>query len=223
MVQNLVASQKYKNYTWFPTFTANQSEHPGLCSLNQWKNSAEWTKNINCFDSLPQHDKNKIKLAFEQVYGNHVFNNWNTVKHMLLLHIKEHITILGVVSAIFGRDEYQKMVGNLCHNHLILAITKSTMNHYAEEYLSKFLRTLVLKIIKADIDLSRLLENGLLKSKEEISKVTERADLILKHKCDNRCKMRVGPGDGEENFRCREMHVVKDSPNPTKHNYVFIY
>ena len=74
------------------------------------------------------------------------------------------------------------------------------MNHYAKEYLSKLLRTSVLEINKTDIDLPRLLEKGLLKSKIEISEVTERAHLILKHTCDDPCKPRVGPGDGEENF-----------------------
>ena len=37
MVKNLSASQKYIKYTWFLTFTANHSAHPGLNFLHHWK------------------------------------------------------------------------------------------------------------------------------------------------------------------------------------------
>ena len=46
MVLNLSASQEYIKYTWFLTFTANQKDNPRLCHLHKWKNSMEWTKNI---------------------------------------------------------------------------------------------------------------------------------------------------------------------------------
>ena len=53
------------------------------------------------------------------------------------------------------------------------------MNNYAEEYLNKFLCTSVLGIIKTDIGIPILLENGLLKSKEAVAEVTKRADTIM--------------------------------------------
>eukprot|EP00957_Ditylum_brightwellii_P008892 673519-Ditylum_brightwellii.AAC.1 len=34
--------------------------------------------------------------------------------------------------------------------------------------------------------------------------------------------MRVGDGDGPESFKCCKLHPVKDSPDPTKYNYVKI-
>ena len=44
MVRNLSTSQKYIKYTWFLTFTANQSGYLGLHFLHRWKTSKEWTK-----------------------------------------------------------------------------------------------------------------------------------------------------------------------------------
>ena len=99
----------------------------------------------------------------EQACGNHVFNNWNTAKYFMLLHIKEHVSILGAASAIFAGDEHQKFVGNLCHNHLILDIVRNTMNENTEELIQNLIRTSVLEVVKTDVDVPRLIENGLFK------------------------------------------------------------
>ena len=220
MVLNLAASQKYIKYTWFLIFTANQSEHPGLSHLHQWKNSSKWTKNIPDYDSHSIFEKNEFRKAMEQAYGVHIYNNWNIVKLMLLKHIKEHITVLGTASAISGRDEYQGDEGNLAHNHGMIAIDKRTMNGNTEKYIQDLIRTSSFDIIKSDEDLNRMLDNGVLKSVDEIVEINDRADKILRHNCNKRCKMRVSVGKGDKYFRCRKMHSVKDSPDPTRHNYV---
>ena len=222
MVLNLAASQKYIKYTWFLTFTANQSEHPGLSHLHQWKNSSKWTKHIPDYDSHSIFEKNEFRKAMEQAYGVHIYNNWNIVKLMLLKHIKEHITVLGTTSAILGRDEYQGDEGNLAHNHGMIAIDKRTMNGNTEKYIQDLIRTSSFDIIKSDEDLYRMLDNGVLKSVDEIVEINDRADKILRHNCNKRCKMRVSVGRGDKDFRCRKIHSVKDSPDPTRHNYVRI-
>ena len=86
-------------------------------------------KNIDGYDNLSADDKQEIEKSIEEAYGVQIYNNWHLAKHFLLLHIKHHITILGTTTAIFARDEYQSCEGNLSHNHLILAIDKSTMNN----------------------------------------------------------------------------------------------
>ena len=82
------------------------------------------------------------------------------------------------------------------------------------------IRTSVLETVKSNQDISRLIENGLLKSLDEIPDVAARAEKILKHRCDERCRIRVGSGNSEKDFQCRKMHSVKDSPDPTKHCYI---
>ena len=68
----------------------------------------------------------------EQTYGTHLDGNKNAEKHMLLHYIKERCTILGTSIAIFTRYEYIKSAGNICHNHLIVAVDKSTMKNSTE-------------------------------------------------------------------------------------------
>ena len=50
----------------------------------------------------------------------------------MLLHIKEPLSILGVVSVIFEKDRYQKITSNLYYNHLILTIIRNIMNKNTE-------------------------------------------------------------------------------------------
>ena len=50
MVQNLSSPQNYIKYAWFLTFTANQSEHPGLSHLHEWETSMNWSSNIDNFN-----------------------------------------------------------------------------------------------------------------------------------------------------------------------------
>ena len=159
MVQNLSASQQYIKYTWFLTLTANQREHPGISHLHHWKSSMKWTRNIKNFDSLSYFEKNEFKRAMEQAYGTHLYGNWYSVKYILLHYIKERCSILGTVLAIFARDEYQKNVGNISHNHLILAVDKRSMNKNTEHFIQDLIRTSVLETVKSDIDIQRLLEN----------------------------------------------------------------
>ena len=176
MVKNLSASQKYIKYTWFLTFTANHSAHPGLKFLHHWKSSMEWTKYVPNYENLSQFERKELKQSMEECYGVHIYNNWNTVKHILLLHIKHHITVLGTTTAIFVRDEYQSMEGNLCHNHLILLIDKSTMNSESERFIQDLVRASVLEIVKTDSDLPKLLENELLNSVHEVKEIEDLAN-----------------------------------------------
>ena len=96
------------------------------------------------------------------------------------------------------------------------------MNENSERYIQDLIRTNVMELVRTDDDLERLINNGLLKSVDDIPQLMSLAQTVLTHKCDDRCLMRIGDGDGPENFKCRKIHPVKDSPDPTKHNYVKI-
>ena len=220
MVLNLSASQEYIKYSWFLTFTANHSEHPGLSHLHCWKNSMNWTSKIRNYDSFSTEEKTEITKAMEEAYGIHVYDHWYMAKKLLLLHMKHHLTVLETTTAIFAHDEYQATAGNLCDNHLILAIDKESLNDESQRYVHDLIRTSAMEIIKSDDDIERLLASGLLKEVDEVSQYSKLAETILSYKCDARCLMRIGPGDTPENFKCRKIHPVKDSPNSTKHNNV---
>ena len=65
MVRNLSASQKYIKYTWFLTFTANHSAHPGLNFLHKWKTSKEWTKHVPNYNNLSEFEKKELNQSME--------------------------------------------------------------------------------------------------------------------------------------------------------------
>ena len=171
---------------------------------------------------MSRKDKIEYDKAMEEAYGIQVYNNWHLAKHFLLLHIKHHISVLGVTTAIFARDEYQSCVGNLSHNHLILAIDKNSMNDNSEQFIQDLIRTSVMEIIKTDTDLPRLINNGMLKSVNDVADVTSLANTILVHKCNERCKIRIGTGNTDKDFKCRKIHPVLGNPDPTKHSYISI-
>ena len=135
MVMNLLTSQKYIKWGLFLTFTCNQREHPGLAHLHTWKVSMKWTECIPGYQSISMFDKKEFKKATEQASAPHLYSHWNSVKYMLLRYIKNCCALFGVVCAIFARNEYQEDEGNLCHNHLILAIDRSTLNDVSETFI----------------------------------------------------------------------------------------
>ena len=95
------------------------------------------------------------------------------------------------------------------------------MNDSTEKYIQDLIRTSVFDIVKTNEDIERLLENGLLHIvPDEVHETHQRANVILRHICDERCKVRIGEGDDPSNFRCRKMNSVWDSPDTTCHNYL---
>ena len=77
MVHNLSSSQKYIKYTQLLTFTANQSEHPGLSHFYEWKTSMNWSSNIDNFKSLSFDEKKNFK------------NPWN--EHMVQIYMENRM------------------------------------------------------------------------------------------------------------------------------------
>ena len=92
-----------------------------------------------------------------QAYGVQIYHSWNSVKYMLLKHIQQHLTTLETTSAIFAREDCQKDSGILCHNYLINAIKKDTMNYNTENYIQYLIRTSIVEVVRTDDDLERLL------------------------------------------------------------------
>ena len=109
---------------------------------------------------------------------------------------------------LFVMDEYQSCKGNLSHNHLILAINKSTRNGESEKFIQDLIRTSVMEIVKTDTDVPRLIENGLLKSIKDVKEITSLANTILVHKCNERCKIRIRPGNTEKKILDTERYIL---------------
>ena len=62
----------------------------------------------------------------------------------------------------------------------------------------------------------------MLKSVDDVAEITSPWKTILWHKYNERCKIRIGPGNTDKDFRCRKIHPVIGSSDPTQHTYISI-
>ena len=58
-----------------------------------------------------------------------------------------------------------------------------------------------------------------MKNESEWQQWKVKAKTVLTHHCTDRCKMRIGEGDGPENYKCRKPNVVKESKTPLQHEF----
>ena len=108
----------------------------------------------------------------------------------------------------------------MCHNHLVVAVDKSTMNNNSEKFIQDLICTSVLELIKKYVDVKILIKNGLLKPIDNIPEINDQAEKILKHKSDERCKIIIGPSNSDKKFQYRKLHAVRNSSYPTRHLYI---
>jgi hypothetical protein len=124
----------------------------------------------------------------------------------------------GKAIALFARDEYQSNSGNLPHNHFVLAIDRSEMEN-PEEFIQDLIRTSPFDIVRPS-EVEHLIEEKLISGSHEMMEITNDGACLLPHICSDRCKMRVGVGDGPKDTQCRKPHNTRDSPDPTKNCFI---
>jgi len=223
MVRKLGASQKYVDWSLFITLTLNQSGHPGVKHLHEWKESKKWLEQFMSVDNNeePIASEKELTYAFEKIYAPHCFSNWMETRYLLIQFIKENITHLGATTHLFSRDEYQDDVGNVPHMHLIMAVDFSHLGIHEQErileYVSSLVATSAMEILRPE-DIISFREEGLLREvgeEEQIDSISEAAKRYLRHECKDRCMMRKDTtGDKTKDLRCRKLHSVKDHPDP---------
>ena len=219
MVRSLSASQEYIKYDLFLTFTCCQKDHPGTCNLFQWKSSKEWAYSIPEYESMSEIEHTEFDNSMEELYGLISFRNWMESWQLMLDFIVDDISSHGACATLFSRTEYQPESGNLSHEHIILALKKDSLNSLTNDQLNNLIATNVMEIVKFD-QIEKLISDGLLSCPEDIDGIVQDGWRKLKHTCGQRCLIRIGPGDGPENFKCRKQHAVKDSPDSTCHQFI---
>ena len=115
-------------------------------------------------------------------------------------------------------DEYQKDSGNVRHLHLLISLIKEHMHGDMRRYVFDLVKTSCMEVCVSD-EIQYYIDKGLFKDASCWEKVMENTAFLV-HKCNERCQMKCGPGDGPENYKCRKMHSVHMCPNPTTHNFI---
>ena len=220
---NLAAASQITKFDLFLTFTCNQSQHPGIRHLFEWKKSMRWTSMEKRWRYLTPQQRREVSNSFEMAYMSIVSRCWLEVRKLLLeFIIKSTSTILGRVVPAFFRDEFQEESGNLSHIHgLVGLFQEDRENDEFQEFVCSLQRSAVCDLITSD-EITAYIEKGLLKNLDDFHTFTEQASSYLSHSCESgRCLIRVGDsGDPDEDFRCKKKDPVLDSIDPLEDDFI---
>ena len=220
IVRKLCASQKYHEFDYFLTFTANMSEHFGLSSIKQWLDSGDWIENFPDFHELLPHDQEELVDGMNQAAMGLFTRNWMEVKKLFLLYLyNSDSSPYPCSDCIFARDEYQPDTGNLSHMHLMQGINKAKLTQEQKDKLDDLIRCSIFDIVRTE-EVQGLIDEGIMKSIDELPEFHELCSNILSHICKPRCLRRIGPGNNEEDFQCRKTNNLKVSPDNTSHCFM---
>ena len=223
---DLAGSQPFVEFDWFFTFTGNQAEHPGLSHLHEWKMGMDWIEGLgpnlrSKYHSMLPKMQDQVNRSFEMAYGAIMGRCWMEVRKLWLEYITFSTTsVLGGVRHVFFRDEYQEESGNLPHIHGLVALMKRDMEN------AEF-RELICELQKCSVgelfDTSKMqeyIDMGIFENEEDWNTLTALGGTVLPHRCGPRCKRRIGPGDGPENFVCRKPHSLFGKINPQENEFI---
>jgi hypothetical protein len=211
MAINLAAASKTIQFDLFLTFTCNQSKHPGIRHLFDWKKSEGWTKQFPDWKYLSAAEREEVSKSFEMAYMSIVSRSWMEVRKLLLQFlIKSSSTILGKVLPAFFRDEYQEESGNLSHIHGLLGLFRRDMDvKEFRDFVCSLQRSAICDLITGD-EVKGYIEEGLLKDVQDFKDYTDLADQILVHSCSSgRCLIRQGDSGTPDDYKCKKPHPVK--------------
>ena len=119
------------------------------------------------------------------------------------------------VNAVFVRDKFQDLIGNLPHIHMLLSLDLKNATDLQKARIDDLIRADVGSIVRSD-EVQHLIDSGVFKSADDQFKLEKLSREILPHRCSPRCLIRIGDGDGPENFRCRSNNNLKLSPDITR-------
>ena len=213
---DLAATMKYLDFDLFLTWTCNQSDHPGIKHLHQYKERMAWTKNVMDYDRMGTANRLDVKKSFEQAYGSILGRCWMEVRKLWLEYITfSTSSILKKVTNSFFRDEYQEESGNLAHIHGLISLDRRDLsNEEFREFVTGLQKSAVCDLFDTK-KVDDFIAQGLFENEGDWKVMTAKASKILTHKCDQRCKRRVSSdNEGPESFVCRKPHTVFSKNDP---------
>ncbi len=221
MVRSFSASQKHTKFDMFLTITCARKDFPGTSSLHHWKSSKEWSRSIPDYQLMSEIKHNKLANSIEELYSLISFRNWMESRQLWLDFIFNDVSCHGACTCLFSRCEYQNDSGNFPHEHTILALKKDTLNSWTNDQLNDLIATNVMEIVKPD-ELAKHMDDGLLSCLKDANDITQDGWRKLKHTCIPQCLCKIGIGNGPENYRCCKQQAVKDTPDPTCHQFIYL-
>ena len=216
MVKNLCTSQKYISWSYFLTFTANQSRHFGLRRIRKWIEKKGWKDTYPKYKLMSEFDQTEIDNSINQAASGLMLRIWEEVSQLFLEFItKSPHSPFKRVHATFSRREYQSFSGNLSHAHIILAIHWSALTTEEREFVKNLAKGSIFDVVKSE-DIEKYKEMRLISSSEDVHKRIEDGALFLTHRCNNRCMVKNNDGT----LRCRLPKYIHLTPDCTRPHFI---
>ena len=150
---------------------------------------------------MKKHEQEEVIEAVTQASAGVLLRQWIEVKKAFISYLySSPLSPYSPVDSIFVRDEYQTDQGNLFHINLMLEIKMSELDEIQKKKIKDLIRTSIAEVVRLD-EIDKLIEEGIVNSWQEVFHIKELGNRILSHTCDKRCQMRIGPGQGPENFK----------------------
>ena len=118
------------------------------------------------------------------------------------------------VKCLFSYSEFQPIVENLYHLHVILQVTLSLLSAEEHEYINDLCRCYIFDIVRVN-EIDDLISDGTFESQEDYYHVVSDSNDFLVHTCNSRCIVKTG--DGTE--RCRKLNYLEVTKDNTKHTF----
>ena len=185
-VKELAAAMRDNKPTLFLTLTLNQKEHFGVWPL------------IKAVESLFPDKTSEKYRACMQTYMPVILRMWSlTVDHLNKYLLESSERLLGEIVNIWGRTEFQSLIRNVPHYHLLLWLKNITLEELKDLVAStkKHLRFKFDELLHSDLQI--------VKNTHDMEQIFESFVKIHTHNCEkgnNRCMKKT---DAQRNKVCR--------------------
>ena len=216
MVKNLCSSQKKTSWSFFLTFTANQSRHPGLKPLRNWLETKGWRNVFPGYCDLTDSVQKEIDDAINQAAAGLMLRIWEETSKIFLDYLTQSKNSpYRNVKATFSRREYQSNSGNLSHAHIIIAVNWDALTVEERDFVNNLARGSVYDVVRSH-EIPDYIDQELINSQDDVCTLVDDATIFLTHKCNNRCLVKTSDGG----FRCRMPRYMNMTPDCTKQHFI---
>lgn len=108
----------------------------------------------------------------------------------------------------------------MSHIHLILAVDPASFDKdNVQQYLNELIAGHVMEVVPPE-KVQEWIDEGFLRDHDDALHVQDLANTVLRHICNPRCQARVKAEGNESDTKCRKLHSVRDTPDPTRDCFI---
>ena len=205
---------------FFYTQTCNQTSAIGLRMLRTWVTSSKCIQSIMTKYNITRQEAEQTLRASAAPF---VQSTWNVFINIWLQYIiNSPEQPLGPIDWAWIRKEFQDKTGNVSHVHALIKTFIDVSTNDGKMQVMDKIRGAISDLIRYDEE-NRLIELGIVKSKECLIDILQNAIKYLTHKCGPRCMIIKKDEHGNDVFVCKRPYQWLLTSNPGVHSMQEIF